>query len=102
MVVLLRHSDQIIRGRTGPTCEPDAQFTSATDLLFRGLESADRPLWVVPSAGLPLSPAGPAKRFATADPGSQSGFHGQTPAQFNLPSSPTSSAASLFHQPMGG
>src|SRR6478672_11838966 len=98
MVLFLSHSDKVIRGRTGPTREPDAQFTPATSLQFRGLGGTDRSLRSVWPTGLPLFATGSASYFAAAGSRGQGGLHRKASPQFNAQGSPAGSTAALLHQ----
>ena|SRR5258708_6323284 len=102
MVLLLRHSDKIIRGRTSPTRECDAQFTPAADLHFRGFGGVGRSLWAIAQTSLPLFTASPTNGFAPAGSRTQGGLYRKACPQFNPEGSAASSAAALFHQSLGG
>jgi len=101
-VLLLRHSDEIIRGRTSPTRECDAQFTSTADLHFRGFEGVGRSLWAVAQTGLPLFTASPTSGIAAAGSRTKGGLYRKACPQFNPEGSSAGSAAELFHQSLGG
>src|SRR5260221_7057210 len=102
MVLLFRKSGEIIRGRKSPTRERDDQFTRAKNLRCAGLGRACRPLRTVAASGLSISAASPKSRFAFACSGPEKRLHGQTSPNFNRAGPPTSSAAALFDQRLGG
>lgn len=102
MVLFLCQSDQIIRGRAGPTCEPDFEFTPAKDRHFKGPGETRRSFWAVPATSLPLSPASPAHGFTTTRTRAQSSLHGEAAPRCHWEGSTASSAKALFHQFVGG
>src|SRR6267378_1225993 len=102
MVLLLRQSGEIIRGRTSPTRERDNQFTGAKKLDCAGLSRVGHLLWPIQAAGLSLPAPSSASHFAFACSPRESGFYGQTSVPFNRSGSAASSAAALFHQLVGG
>ena len=102
MVLLLRQSGEIIRGRKSPTRERDDQFTQAKNLRFADLERDYRSLRTVPASGLSLPPSSSKSRFSFACSRSESGFHGQTSSNFDHPGPPAGWAAALSDQRLGG
>ena len=102
MVLLLRHSDQVLRVRTSSTCECDGQFTQEKNLSPRGAELAHHPLWHLAPPSLPLSSAGPKRWWASANSRSQESLHRQA-VHFLNPARPSASSAKRrHHQPVGG
>ncbi len=102
MVLLLRHSDQIVRVRTSSTCECDDTFTQKNFLSPRGFEPAHRSLSRLAPSSLPLSAAGAKRSRASASSGSQAGLHCQVVHLLNRTNPPASSARRWHHQPVGG
>lgn len=102
MVVLLRHSEQVLRVRTGSTCECDGQFTQAQNLCPGGLELACRPLWHLASSSLPLPAAGPNRRCAAAGSRGQGRLYREIARFLDPTSSAAGSARTRGHQPVGG
>ena len=101
MVLLVRHSGEIIRGRTGPTRERNDQFTRAKKLRCGGLSRDCRALRAVPPAGLPLPAASPASGFAFAGSGRESRLYRQTSAPINCAGPAASPTTALLHQFLG-
>ena len=101
MVFLLRHSGEIIRGRTGPTRERDDPITRKRSLQFRGCERDHRSLRTVATAGLSLPAASPTRQFPFDYPPGKMRFHGQTAPPFSRAGSSASSAAAHFDQRLG-
>lgn len=102
MVLLVRHSDQVLRVRTCSTCECDGQFTQAKDLSSKGFKPAHRPLWHLATSSLPLSSAGSNHSWLPACSRSQRGLYGQAACFLDPTSSPAISARTWRHQPVGG
>jgi hypothetical protein len=102
MVLLLGQSDKIIRGRTGPTCEPDAQLIATTQFQSKGIGGTRGSLWALAQTSLSLSTASPTSCLASAGARIQGGLHRKTSSQFNPEGSAASSRAGRFHQSLGG
>src|SRR2546426_2522804 len=102
MVLLLRHSDQVLRVRTSSTCECDGQFTQEKNLSSRGAELAHRPLWPLAPSSVPLSSAGPDRSRAGACSRSQDSLYRQAVRWLDPAGPPASSAKRGHHQPVGG
>jgi hypothetical protein len=102
MVLLLRHSDKIIRGRTGPTRERDTQNAPATDLNNRGSRGVGRSLRAIAQASLSLFARGPAGDFAITGSRVQKRFHGQAPPQPDSGGPAARTTPVLFDRSVGG
>ena len=102
MVLLLGHSDQVIRGRTSPTREPDAQSTGRTVLPDRGSGAAYCSVRSVAQASLSLFASSSASRFTIACSRGQVGLHGETSQELDRSRSQASTRAALFHWFVGG
>lgn len=102
MVLFLGHSDQVIRGRTGQTREPDAQSTRQTDLYDGGSGESYRSVWSIAKAGIPLFAASSASRFTIACARGQVCLHGETPQKLDRRGSQASPQAALLHWSVGG
>lgn len=101
MVLLLRHSGEIIRGRTSPTREWDDSVTSARDFRFAGLDPNRLALPDLTAAGLPLLAASPASQFTFGCSRAEKGVHRQTASIFDRSGPSASSAAARFDQRLG-
>ena len=102
MVVLLRRSGEIIRGRTSPTRERDDQFTRTKNLRFAGLDRDYCSLRTVAASGLSVSAASSRSHFAFACSRPEKRLHGQTSPNFNRAGATASWAAAFFDQRLGG
>lgn len=102
IVVYLRHSDEVIRVRTGSTCECHSQFTQEKGLAIRGFELAHRPLSHLPAPSVPLPPAGSNHPVTSACPRKEGGLYGQAFHSFNQASPTAGATAAFHHQPVGG
>src|SRR5664279_664931 len=102
MVLLLRHSDQVLRVRASSTCECDSQFTQEENLSTRGLKLAHHVLWHLPAPSLPLSSGGSNHSWTPACSRSQRGLYRQAARFPDPPSPPAGSARTRRHQPAGG
>src|ERR1017187_4247271 len=101
MVLLLRHSDEIIGVRKSSTCECDGQFAQKKDLSAKGLKPARRRLWHLQASSLSLSTAGPNRREAPARSGKENCFYSQTSPLACPAGPPPSPARTQRHQPLG-
>ena len=101
MVLFLRHSDQIIRGRTGPTRERDTQNAPAANLNDSGSAEVGRSLQIIAPASLSLCATGQPDIWALAGPRGQSGLHGQAPAPSDSRSSAPRTTAGMCDQSVG-
>jgi len=101
MVLLLRHSGEIIRGRTSPTRECDYSVTSARNLRFAGLDRNRLALPYLSPAGLPLLSASPASQFTLGCSRAEKGLHRQTASIFDRSGPSASSAGARFDQQLG-
>src|SRR5215470_9598514 len=101
MVLRLRHSGEIIRGRTSPTCERDHPVTQAQNLCFAGPGRVDRALWAIPAAGLPVLATSSASRLTFSHSRRQERLHCETAPNLNCASSSASSATASFDQRVG-
>src|SRR5204862_7457600 len=102
MVLLLRHSDQIVRVRTSSTCEYDDEFTQEKILCPRGFELAHGSLSYLATSSLSLPSAGPKRSGAFDGSRSQAGLYRQAVCFLDPTSPPASSARRWHHQPEGG
>src|SRR6266567_7925881 len=101
MVLLLRHSGEIIRGRTSPTRERDDSVTPARNFRFADLDRNRLALPDLTAAGLPLLAASSASQFTFSCSRAEKGLHRQTGPIFDRSGPPTSSAAARFDQRLG-
>ena len=101
MVLQLRHSGEIIRGRTSQTRECDHSVNSARNLRFADLDRTRLALSCLSPAGLPLLSASPASQFTFGCSRAEKGLHRQTASVFNRSGPSTSSAAARFDQRLG-
>jgi hypothetical protein len=101
MVLLLRHSAEIIRGRTGPTRECDNPVNREKRLRLRGLEGDRQSFWVVATTSLPLSAARSASQCSIGYPGREKRFHRQVAPPVDCAGSSASAAGVHFHQRLG-
>ena len=101
MVLLLRHSGEIIRGRTSPTCERDDPVAPARKLRFADLGRDRLALPAIQAAGLPVLTASSASRFTFGCSREEKCFHRQTASLFNRAGAPTRPTAACFDQRLG-
>jgi hypothetical protein len=101
MVLLLRHSGEIIGGRTSPTCERNDPVAPARKLRFADLGRGRRALSVIKAAGLPVPAASSASRFTFGCSREEKRFHRQTASLFNRAGAPTSPARARLDQRLG-
>ena len=100
-VLLLSHSDEVISGRTGATCEHDRQFTPAQNRLPPGAGPAHHALWLFAAAGLPIFAAGPANRWTLARARSEGRLHREASPAAHRAGPPASTTAAVLHQSVG-
>jgi hypothetical protein len=101
MVVLLRHSDEVIRSRTGPTREHDFKLTPRGEFQHPGVEEAHLVVWALAPAGVPLSAAGSPDPIAYTRAGSKVSLYRQASLGVDFASSQAGTTAALLDQPMG-
>lgn len=101
MVLLFRHSDQVLRVRTSSTCECDGQFTQAKSLSFGGFKLAQCSAWPLATSSLSLSSAGTECTGTPSGSRSQEGLYRQVVHFLDPTSPPASSARRWCHQPVG-
>src|SRR5512136_239851 len=101
-VVFLRHSDQIIRGRTSPTRECNGQFAKEQDCFFGSFKAARPSLRTIPAASLPLFTPSAAVGFARTRARTEGCFHRESGAPTPCASPPPGTPPALSHQPVGG
>ena len=101
MVLLLRHSDQIIRVRKNSTCECDGQSAQRKGLSTKGLEPTRRGVRDFPAPGLSLFAAGPNHRPTRACSRGEGGFYSQAFPLGCPTGPPPSQARRRFYQPVG-
>ena len=53
-----RHSDEVIRSRTGPRREPDVELTPTAEFQHAGIGEAHLVAWALAPASVPLFTAG--------------------------------------------
>ena len=101
MVLLLRHSAEIIRGRTGPTRERDNAVNREKSLRLRSLEGDHQSLWTIAATSLPLSAACSASQCSIGCSRPEKRFYRQAAPPFNRAGSSASTAGAHFHQRLG-
>src|ERR1043166_6942749 len=100
MVLQLRHSGEIIGGRTCPTRERDDPVTPAT-ALCAGRGGDGRSLPIVPATGIPLPAGCSASQLPFSGSREQKRFYSETATTFNRTGSPASAPAADFDQRLG-
>ena len=101
MVLLLRHSGEIIGGRTSPTCERDDPVAPTRKFRFADLGPDRLALPAIQAAGLSILAAGSASRFTFGCSREEKCFHRQTARLFNRAGAPTGPPAACFDQRLG-
>ena len=101
MVLLLRHSAEIIRGSTGPARERDNPVNREKGHRLRSLEGDHQSFWIIAAAGLPLSAARSASQCSISYPRREKRLHRQVAPPFNRAGSSASTAGAHFHQRLG-
>jgi hypothetical protein len=101
MVLLLRHSGEIIRGRTGPTRERDDPVNRAKNLCSEGCSPDRQSLWNIAAASLSLPAASSASPCSVGDSSREKRLHRQVAPPFNRAGSSASTAPAHFHQRLG-
>ena len=102
MVLLLRHSDQIIRVRTSSTRECNGQFAQDENLSPSGFAAGRRPLRNLQASSIPLSSGGTNDPGASGSSGSENRFYSEAPALLDPASSPAGRTEASYDQPLGG
>src|SRR5215510_9168432 len=101
MVLLLRHSGEIIRGRTGPTRERDDPVNRARNLCSEGCGRDRQSLCSITATSLPLRAASSAGPCSASYSSREKRLHRQVAPPFNRAGSSASTAAAHFHQRLG-
>src|SRR6267142_2678286 len=101
MVLLLRHSGEIIRGRTGPTRKRDHPVNREKSLRLRSLERDHQSLWGIATTSLPLSAGGSASQCSIGYSRREKRLYRQAAPPFNRAGSSASTAGAHFHQRLG-
>jgi hypothetical protein len=101
MVLLLRHSAEIIRGRTGPTRERDPAVNPEEGLQLGGLAGDHQSFWIIAATSLPLSATGSAGQCSIGYPRAEKCLHRQVAPAIDRAGSSASAAGAHFHQRLG-
>jgi hypothetical protein len=101
MVLLSRHSAEIIRGPTGPTRERDNPAHRRKRLWPRGLEADDHSFWIIAATSLPLFANGSASQCSIDHSRREKGFYRQTVQASDRTGSSASATGADFHQRLG-
>ena len=100
-VLLLRHSGEVIRSRTGPTCEYDFELTPRVDLQHWSAGKAHLIVWALAPASVPLFAAGPKGPLPFTRIRSKVSVYRQAALELDFASSQAGTTAALFDQPVG-
>jgi len=101
MVLLLRHSDEVIRSRTGPTCKHDFELNPTAELQHPGVGEAHLVVWALAPASVPLFAAGSTGPIAFTRARSKVSLYRQAGPELDFASSQAGTTAALFDQPLG-
>jgi hypothetical protein len=101
MVLLLRHSDEVIRSRTGPTREHDFELTPTAEFQHPGVGQAHLVVWALAPASVPLFAAGSTGPIAHTRARSKGGLYRQADLELDFASSQSGTTGALLDQPMG-
>jgi hypothetical protein len=101
MVVLLRHRGEVIRSRTGATCEYDFELTPRANPQHQGAGEAHLVVWPLSPAGVPIFAAGTAGPLPITCTRSEVSVYRQAAPELGFARSQAGTTAALFHQPVG-